>query len=124
MPRLRRSEPPLDRYLNAWALETAGRLIETHTSWLLPVRHADGPAMLKLLKPDSDEHAGAALLRYFAGIGAVRLLADAEGARLLERADSDPSLAAIAVTMEPPRPSSPNALRNSTPRARTHRHQG
>ena len=89
---MRRSEPPLDRYLHARALETAGQLIETHTSWLLPVRHADGPAMLQLLKPGGDEHAGAALLRHFAGNGAVRLLADDEGALLMERADSDPSL--------------------------------
>lgn len=94
---MRRSEPLLDRYLNAWALETAGQLIETHTSWLLPVRHADGPAMLKLLKPGSDEHAGAPLLRHFAGTGAVRLLADDAGALLMERADSDPSLVAIAL---------------------------
>ena len=95
---MRRSEPPLDRYLNAWALETAGELIETHTSWLLPVRRIDGPAVLKLLKPDSDEHAGTALLRYFAGIGAVRLLADDAGALLMERADSRPSLVALAVS--------------------------
>ncbi len=40
--------------------------------------------MLKLLKPGSDEHAGAALLCHFAGIGAVRLLADDEGALLME----------------------------------------
>jgi streptomycin 6-kinase len=95
---LRRSEPQLDRYLSAWALETAGQLIETHTSWLLPVRHIHSPAMLKLLKPDSDEHAGTALLRYFAGIGAVRLLADDAGALLMERADSEPSLVALAVS--------------------------
>ena len=94
---MRRSEPPLDHYLHAWALETAGQLIETHTGWMLPVRHADAPAMLKLLKPGSDEHAGAALLRHFAGSGAVRLLADDEGALLMERADSDPSLVAMAL---------------------------
>lgn len=53
--------------------------------------------MLKLLKPDSDERAGAALLRFFASTGAVRLLADDEDALLMERADSQPSLLAIAL---------------------------
>jgi len=95
MARSRRSEP-LDHYLRAWGLEPAGQLAETPTSWLLPVRHVEAPAMLKLLKPTSDEHASAALLRYFAGIGAVRLLAADENAVLMERADSDPSLTAIA----------------------------
>jgi streptomycin 6-kinase len=73
-------------------------LIETHTSQLLPVWHADGPAMLKVLKPAGDEQAGAALLRYFAGIGAVRLIAADDDAWLMERAGGDPSLTGMALS--------------------------
>jgi streptomycin 6-kinase len=84
--------------LHMWDLRPDGALIETHTSQLLPVRHVSGPAMLKVLKPASDEQAGADMLRYFAGIGAVRLIEAADGAWLMERAGSDPSLVAMAVS--------------------------
>jgi streptomycin 6-kinase len=101
MGRWRRSEPDapwLDRYLRDWRLQSDGSLIETHTSWLLPVRQAGDTAMLKVLKQTSDEQAGAEVLRYFAGAGAVRLLASDAGGLLMERADGDRSLVAMAVS--------------------------
>ncbi len=88
----------LRRCLQKWGLQPEGRLIETSTSQLLPVRHDDGPAMLKVLKPASDERAGADVLRYFAGIGAVRLIAADDDAWLMERAGDDLSLIAIALS--------------------------
>jgi streptomycin 6-kinase len=54
--------------------------------------------MLKVLKQTSDEQAGAEVLRYFAGAGAVRLLASDAGGLLMERADGDRSLVAMAVS--------------------------
>lgn len=84
--------------LHKWGLQPDGGLIETHTSQLLPVRHVDGPAMLKVLKPASDEQAGADMLRYFAGMGAVSLIVADGDAWLMERADTDPSLIAMALS--------------------------
>jgi streptomycin 6-kinase len=77
-----------------------GAPIETHTSRLLPVRHRGQPAMLKLLKRHSDERAGADLLRYFNGHGAVRVLAADHQALLMERASDDVSLATMALSGE------------------------
>ncbi len=54
--------------------------------------------MLKVLKPASDEQAGADMLRHFAGIGAVRLIAADGHAWLMERAGGDPSLIAMALS--------------------------
>jgi streptomycin 6-kinase len=88
----------LRRRLHKWSLQPEGGLIETHTSQLLPVRHVDGPAMLKVLKPASDEQAGADMLRYFAGNGAVRLIAADDDAWLMERAGGNPSLIAMALS--------------------------
>jgi len=90
--------PPLERYLRRWDLISDGSLLGTATSWLLPVRHHDQPAMLKMLKPSSDEQAAAGLLRYFGGSGAVRLIAADEGAMLMERADANAWLRMMAVS--------------------------
>ena len=87
----------LQRCLHKWHLQPDGALIETHTSLLLPVRHVGGPAMLKILKPTSDERAGADMLRYFGGLGAVRLIAADDDAWVMERAAADPSLLAMAL---------------------------
>lgn len=91
-------EPSLDRHMRAWELKPDGGLIETPTSWIAPVRRSGEPAMLKVLKPGSDEQCGASVLRYFAGAGAVRLLAAEPGGLLMERAASDRSLTAMAVS--------------------------
>lgn len=88
----------VERYLRKWRLASDGCLLETRTSWLLPVRRLGKPAMLKMLKQSSDEYAAADLLDYFAGDGAVRLIASDQDALLMERADNDVSLSAMAIS--------------------------
>ena len=88
--------PEIAQYLSRWSLREDGDVIETPMSRLLPVRRADGPAMLKLLKPGSDERNAAGLLAYYDGQGAVRLFAADDGALLMERASGTRSLGAMA----------------------------
>jgi len=88
----------VERYLRKWRLASDGCLLETRTSWLLPVRRLGEPAMLKMLKQSSDEYAAADLLDYFAGDGAVRLIASDQDALLMERANNDVSLSAMAIS--------------------------
>jgi streptomycin 6-kinase len=88
----------LCRYLRKWDLRPDGTLIETHTSWVQPVRAAGEAAMLKVLKPNSDEQAGADVLRYFGGVGAVRLIEGDHHAWLMERVRDDVWLSTIAVS--------------------------
>jgi streptomycin 6-kinase len=87
-----------NRHLLVWHLTPDGAPIETNTSWLLPVWHRSGSAMLKVFKPHSDEQNGAEVLRYFDGSGAVRLIEADEFGLLLERADSAPSLVSLALS--------------------------
>ena len=75
-----------------------GPLLESRSSWLQPVRHLGRPVMLKMLKQTSDEQAGADVLRYFAGNGAVRLIAADPDGVLMERADDDVSLRVMAIS--------------------------
>jgi streptomycin 6-kinase len=93
-------EHTVDRYLRDWSLVSDGDLRETSTSWLLPVRWLGDPAMLKLLKPTSDERNAADLLRHFDGNGAVRLMAADDGGLLMERADDGISLSRMAISGE------------------------
>ena len=90
--------PPLAQYRRKWGLTVDGSLSETPTSWLMPVRQRGQPAMLKILKRTSDERAAASLLRYFAGSGAVQLIAADDDGLLMERADDDVSLRTMAIT--------------------------
>jgi streptomycin 6-kinase len=87
----------LEKFLRLWEVTPEGVEIETRSSWLLPVRYGGNPAMLKVLKPSSDEHQAAALLRYFDGHGAVRLYHAQDNALLLERTSGSRSLMAMAV---------------------------
>jgi streptomycin 6-kinase len=87
-----------DPFLSLWDLEPDGTPIETHSSWLLPVRRSRSLAMLKIMKHASDEYNAAALLRYFNGNGAVRLYESQDRALLLERAGGPRSLMTMAVT--------------------------
>jgi streptomycin 6-kinase len=89
-----------EQYLHLWNLEADGTQIETPSSWLLPVRHGDGAAFLKVMKSASDEGNAAAFLRYVAGDGAVRLLAADDHALLLERATGPRSLKTMAISGE------------------------
>lgn len=81
-------EAMFDLYLARWRLRPDGAAIHTHGSDLLPVTTADGaPAMLKLARWP-EERAGAALMRWWNGDGAARVLAADEDALLMERATS------------------------------------
>jgi streptomycin 6-kinase len=85
----------VSHYLTRWRLDPDGAPIETRSSWLLPVRCGGTPAMLKVLKPGSDERNAATILRYFGGSGAVRLFEADECALLMERADGRRSLVSM-----------------------------
>jgi streptomycin 6-kinase len=90
--------PPFAQYRRKWGLVADGSLSETPTSWLMPVRQRGRPAVLKMLKRTSDERAAARLLRYFAGSGAVKLIAADNDGLLMERADDEVSLRAMAIS--------------------------
>ncbi len=81
-----------------WSLEPDGTPIETPSSWVLPVRRDGQHAMLKLIKDISDEEHAAALLAYYDGDGAVRLLNAAQDMVLTERAIGNRSLVAMATS--------------------------
>jgi streptomycin 6-kinase len=81
-----------------WSLISDGSLIETPSSWLMPVRRDGSPAMLKVFKPTSDERDATALLRYYGGEAAVCVLAADDGALLMERAEGERSLGAMATS--------------------------
>lgn len=88
---------PFAPWLARWALVPDGAPFKTHTSRLLPVRHAGAPAILKLTHAD-EERRGGAVMEWYAGGGAARVLARAEEALLLERAEGANSLAHWART--------------------------
>jgi streptomycin 6-kinase len=81
-----------------WRLVPEGRIVETPTSLLLPLRSGSGPAMLKLLKGESDERRSAAVLRHYDGHRALRLIAADDAALPMERANDEPSLTAMALS--------------------------
>src|SRR5690349_20182240 len=86
---------PFDRHLAAWNLLGDGAPIHTRSSDLLPVRQAGAPAMLKIAR-HAEERRGTALMRWWSGDGAARVLAYDDDALLLERATGLRSLIAMA----------------------------
>ncbi|MEC8274499.1 MAG: aminoglycoside phosphotransferase family protein, partial [Pseudomonadota bacterium] len=83
--------------LDKWDLTPAGKLVETGSSWLVPVRCEErafgtAAAMLKVAKPDSDERPGMALLQWWGGEGAVPVLRRDADAILMPRLDDRPAL--------------------------------
>lgn len=81
--------------LYRWGLTPDGEPIVTRSSRLLPVRRSGIAAMLKIpLHPE--EKRGAALMSWWDGEGAAAVLALADEAILLERAEDDGSLAELA----------------------------
>lgn len=84
-----------ETYLMRWQLVPDGTAITSHAGYLLPVRHYNAPAMLKLAKGE-DERAGAAVLEWWDGDGAARVLARHENALLMERAEGTASLSDMA----------------------------
>lgn len=84
-----------DEYMRLWDLVQDGQPILTATSRLLPVKFQDQEAMLKVAACD-EERRGNALMAWWNGDGAARVLAHHEDAVLIERARSEPSLAGLA----------------------------
>jgi streptomycin 6-kinase len=84
-----------DAHLTRWDLTPDGEPIATHSSRLLPVRHAGVPAMLKIAF-EAEERWGATLMVWWKGDGAVRVLAHEGDALLMERALGEASLVEMA----------------------------
>jgi streptomycin 6-kinase len=86
-----------DSYLSKWRLVPDGEPIVTHAARLLPVLRCGESAMLKL-SFEEDERLGGAVMEWWSGHGAARVLAREEHALLLERATGSASLADMART--------------------------
>jgi streptomycin 6-kinase len=84
-----------DYYLARWGLTPDGAPIITHSSRLLPVRCGEAPAMLKIAV-EAEERRGAALMVWWNGEGAARVLAHDGAALLMERAIGADSLVEMA----------------------------
>jgi streptomycin 6-kinase len=88
----------INGYVKRWQLTPDGPGFETASSFLVPVLHRGRPAMLKMLKPASDERHAAALLDYFDGDGAVCVYEAEADAMVLERAVGTQSLMQLATS--------------------------
>ena len=87
---------PFQPWLDRWRLTPDGEAFATaFGSHLLPVRRGGEAAMLKIAT-GAEERLGAALMVWWAGDGAARVLAHEDPALLLERALGARSLAAMA----------------------------
>lgn len=82
-------------HLARWQLTPDGDPIVTHSSRLLPVRLWGAPAMLKIATAP-EERRGAAVMAWWDGQGAARVLAHDGDALLLERATGGASLIDMA----------------------------
>jgi streptomycin 6-kinase len=87
--------PVFDAHLHRWGLVPDGDAIITSNGRLLPVRRRGEPAMLKLAL-DAEERRGGALLEWWGGDGAARVLARDGDALLMERATGAASLSDMA----------------------------
>lgn len=87
----------LSAYLKKWALEPDGAAFETPSSHLQYVRCNGVPAVLKIIKPESDEHRSAEILLHW-GAPAARVLAHEAGALVVERAMPGTTLAELFLT--------------------------
>jgi streptomycin 6-kinase len=84
-----------DPWLARWGLVPDGAPIATRSSDLLPVRRAGMPAMLKIAF-EPEERFGAALMSWWDGDGAARVLEHEGDTLLLERASGPRSLIDMA----------------------------
>lgn len=91
--------PTLKPWLARWQIIPDGAPFATHTSVLLPVLAADQPAMLKVATAPEEER-GAAILAWWGGEGAARVLALEGEALLMERATGARSLVRMAASGE------------------------
>lgn len=85
----------IDACLARWNLRAEGAPVVTHSSTLLPVTGDRGPAMIKIAR-DPDERRGGAVMEWWAGQGAARVLARHGAAILMERATGPASLIRMA----------------------------
>ncbi|WP_158815118.1 aminoglycoside phosphotransferase family protein [Methylocapsa sp. S129] len=92
------TNPELAGRLANWSLVPDGDLMETRSSWLMPVRQGAILAMLKIFKPASDERDGTDLLRYLDGEAAVRIIEADNDAILMERVNGPLSLVNMATS--------------------------
>jgi streptomycin 6-kinase len=86
-------------HLARWDLVPEGDPIETPSSLLLAVRHNGVPATLKVAR-EEEERRGGALMAWWNGDGAAKVLAQHGPALLLERANGPRSLAAMVAAGE------------------------
>ena len=84
-----------DSYFEKWGPVPDGEPIVTRAARLLPVLRRGEPAMLKL-SFEEDERLGGAVMEWWEGHGAARVLAREEHALLLERATGLASLSDMA----------------------------
>ncbi|MCO5222940.1 MAG: hypothetical protein M9947_15420 [Thermomicrobiales bacterium] len=84
-------EHELWHFVRTWNLEPDGTPIVTHSSRLLAARRDDRPVMLKLTNVP-EEVMGGAVLQWWNGDGAVRVLERSDNALLMERAIGPGSL--------------------------------
>ena len=82
-------------WIAAWNLTPDGEGFASLAGHLLPVRHAGAAAMLKVTR-EPEEIAGGALMAWWGGDGAARVLARDGEALLLERAMGAETLATLA----------------------------
>jgi streptomycin 6-kinase len=87
----------LGPHLARWDLVPDGEPIETPSSLLLAVRHNGVPAMLKVAR-EEEECRGGALMAWWDGDGAAKVLARHGEALLLERATGASSLAEMVAS--------------------------
>ena len=92
----RMSDAVFEPWFSRWRLVADGKAFETKLgNRLLPVRSEGVPAILKIAASE-EERKGAALMSWYAGEGAAKVLAHEDPAILLERCDGARSLAAMA----------------------------
>lgn len=90
------ADDPLQRWIERWSLVADGEAFTTKIgSRLQPVLKDGTPAMLKLAAGE-EERKGAALMEWYAGEGAARVLEREDYALLLERVIGPRSLSAMA----------------------------
>jgi streptomycin 6-kinase len=82
------------KYLGLWQLTADGDTIATPTSMLLPVQFGEIPAILKIALHDNEKRGGR-LMRWWNGEGAASVLAWADDAILLERAQCEDASAEL-----------------------------
>ena len=86
-----------DEWLRRWDLVTDGKPLATSSSILLPVRRNSVLAMVKIARVE-EERRGAALMAWYAGDGAARVLECESSAVLLERIVGQKSLVMMSRT--------------------------